>query len=339
MTITNHVNIDLAVLSAPPVLHAMQNDRNARRIEFAIYENSVPWNVADGTKVVIRYRKADGTGGNYDTMPDGSVAYMIQDNRVTIRPAPQVFTASGPVMLAVALELNGAQILTFPIRLQIHGDPGEGVISEDYDNEQEHASRYVDLDLTAYNVDYFAESQSLDVTEAVSAELIQELANGEVGLPVRLTFTSGVRTTVKMVLADRYLTEGGYYRYFGTSGNLTYPSYATLFLKPGYDETAGTWSLTLSCYANQLKAFVKTVNGVGPDEDGNVEVETVEEQFVKLDLSGYYDGVIGRIYADGGTSNLDVTFDDQGRPIKFSNGAEEFEVVWPIEETTEEVTS
>lgn len=76
------------------------------------------------------------------------------------------------------------------------------------------------------------------------------------------------------------------------------------------------------------------------DEKGNVVAReapeggngAASEQFLTLDLSGYYDGIIKRIYADGGESNLDVTFDANGNPIKFSNGTEEFEVVWPAED-------
>lgn len=138
-------------------------------------------------------------------------------------------------------------------------------------------NKYFDLNLTAYNVDYGAESQMLDVTEAVPAEIIEALANGTVAQIVRLTFSSGA-TTVNMVLPDRYKTAEGYYRYFGTSGNLSQTSYTTLFLQPSYDETAGAWKLYLQCYANQLKAYVKTVNGVEPDVNGNVEIE---EPYVK----------------------------------------------------------
>lgn len=78
---------------------------------------------------------------------------------------------------------------------------------------------------------------------------------------------------------------------------------------------------------------------LGTDEKGNVVAREAPgggngaavEQFLTLDLSGYYDGIIKRIYADGGESNLDVTFDANGNPIKFSNGVEEFTVVWPAE--------
>lgn len=148
------------------------------------------------------------------------------------------------------------------------------VLNDNFDtiDEELYSGSYCDLDLTAYSVDYAAESQSLDVTDAVSAEVIEALANGAEPRPVRVIFTSG-SVTVSMVLPDRYLVEDGYYRYFGTSGNLSQVSYSTLFLKPWYDETAAAWKLTLMCYANQLKNYIKTVNGVAPDDDGNVEVE------------------------------------------------------------------
>jgi len=81
---------------------------------------------------------------------------------------------------------------------------------------------------------------------------------------------------------------------------------------------------------------VKSVNGIPPDEDGNVEIKTASEQPVHMDISGFYDGLIVLDYEDGGKMNIDVTFDANGNPVKFSNGTEDFTITWPAEEAASE---
>ena len=52
----------------------VQDDKYSRDIEFTLTENGIAWQIPDGATAVVRYKKPDGTGGNYDTLPDGSTA-------------------------------------------------------------------------------------------------------------------------------------------------------------------------------------------------------------------------------------------------------------------------
>ena len=61
---------------------------------------------------------------------------------------------------------------------------------------------------------------------------------------------------------------------------------------------------------------------------------TPTEQPVHMDMSGYENGVIVLKYADDSIMNVYVTFDENGNPIKFSNGVDEFTITWPAEEAT-----
>lgn len=189
----------------------------------------------------------------------------------------------------------------------------------------------LEIDLTAYKLDYSKESEYIDVTSAVPVGVIQDLAQGNKYKSVRLILSASSTATVEILLDGIYRATDRACFYIGTTGNLNKSSWSTLFLVPDQNED-GSLTLTLRSYLNQAKSLVKTVNGIGPDENGNVEVKAAEEKPIHTDLSSYNDGLIVLEYADGGRMNVQVTFDENGNPIKFSNGVEEFTVTWPAEE-------
>lgn len=110
----------------------VQDDKYSRDIEFTLTENGVAWQIPDGTTAVVRYKKPDGTGGNYDTLPDGSTAYQISGNVLTVALAPQVCTVQGTVQLSVGLIQGSAEINTFTVNIAVQPNPGATYQSEDY---------------------------------------------------------------------------------------------------------------------------------------------------------------------------------------------------------------
>lgn len=110
----------------------VQDDKYSRDIEFTLTENGVAWQIPDGATAVVRYKKPDGTGGNYDTLPDGSTAYQISGNVLTVALAPQVCTVQGTVQLSVGLIQGSAEINTFTVNIVVHPNPGATYQSEDY---------------------------------------------------------------------------------------------------------------------------------------------------------------------------------------------------------------
>ena len=114
-----------------PCIDVVQDDRYSRNIEITVLSNGSPLSL-DGTRALIRYVKADGTGGNYDTLPDGSSAFTISGNVLTVALAPQVCTAVGIVKMVVAIISEEAYLHTFPLKIQVHRNPGLEVVSEDY---------------------------------------------------------------------------------------------------------------------------------------------------------------------------------------------------------------
>ena len=118
MTITHKISIDLARHSVPAQIDAVQGD-SGRIIALKLHTNGIPWHIPAGIGILIRYRKPDGIGGTYDTLPDGSCAFEIRDNVLAIALAPQVLTVPGKTQLRVLLTNGNHCISTFDIAVNV----------------------------------------------------------------------------------------------------------------------------------------------------------------------------------------------------------------------------
>lgn len=134
MNITHNVHIDLAFapsgISLP--IKVMQGDGYSRSIAFHLTSNGAPWTAPQDVGICVGYYKPDGTGGLYNTLPNGTLAWSIQDNVVSVAIAPQVMTVPGEVELAVSLLSGEAVISTFPVTLYVTPLPGYNGTSENY---------------------------------------------------------------------------------------------------------------------------------------------------------------------------------------------------------------
>lgn len=111
--------MDLTKDTSPAAIQVMQDDRYSRNVELSLFSGGDSWIIPDGVSVLIRYSKADGTGGAYDTMPDGSTAWSAAENILTAALAPQVLTVPGPVTLTISLLQDHIQISLFSIFLNV----------------------------------------------------------------------------------------------------------------------------------------------------------------------------------------------------------------------------
>lgn len=119
MIITNNLNMDLQQPGFAPVIYAVQNDRYCRNLALAMYSGGEIWTIPETASAMVRYRKADGLGGEYDTLPDGSAAWSVSENVLTVALAPQVTTAAGPVQITVVLLDGQRQVSTFSVLLHV----------------------------------------------------------------------------------------------------------------------------------------------------------------------------------------------------------------------------
>lgn len=133
MIITHKLKpMDLAQKQSTGRVDVVQGDKYSRNIEFTFMYNGVAWQIPDGTTAIVRYKKPDAIGGNYDTLPDGSTAYQINGNVLTVCLAPQVCTVPGVAQLSVGLIQGSAEINTFSINIVVQPNPGAIYQSEDY---------------------------------------------------------------------------------------------------------------------------------------------------------------------------------------------------------------
>ena len=134
--ITKHkINMDLTRRTAPARLCMVQGDAGSRAVEFTITENGMPWADASVEAVFLRYRRSNLYGGSYDTLPDGTKAWHMEGNVLTVIIAPQLLASPGLVEAQVGL-LKGEKILTtYGFQILVEEDmSAEKVEPEDYIN-------------------------------------------------------------------------------------------------------------------------------------------------------------------------------------------------------------
>lgn len=133
MIVTHKITVDLTRGGEMPRVDVVQGDVNTRAVELTLLEGGMAFAVPSGTAAAVRFRKADGTGGVYNTMPDGSLAYSVKGNVVTVFLVPQLMTCPGGVTAEVALSNNGEVLGVFPMRIWVEHDPSVGTVeSENY---------------------------------------------------------------------------------------------------------------------------------------------------------------------------------------------------------------
>lgn len=132
MLITSKLEIDLRQPGFKQIAYAVQGDSNTRALEISLFSGGLAWEIPPETTMVVFFNKGDGTGGSYDTLPDGTAAGSISGNVVTVTLAPQVLTAPGPVELVVGFISGDTKLHTFLVYLDVQPNPGLQVTSENY---------------------------------------------------------------------------------------------------------------------------------------------------------------------------------------------------------------
>lgn len=127
MLITQTIERDFALPSPAPCIHAVQGDENTRAIQMKLYDNHAAWAIPEDAAILIRYRKPDGTGGIYDTLSDGTAAWIKEDNTVTLLLAPELLSAAGIVDASVAITAENQVLGTFLFRILVAEDPSADV--------------------------------------------------------------------------------------------------------------------------------------------------------------------------------------------------------------------
>lgn len=123
MTTTQKIKLDFARHGITPRVYAVQGDSYTREVEISLYENDATWEVPDGASVMVRYRKPNGTGNVYDTLPDGTPACSVNGNVLTIMLAPEVLTYPGVALVQPQITSGDAVIATIAFEVSVASDP------------------------------------------------------------------------------------------------------------------------------------------------------------------------------------------------------------------------
>jgi lysophospholipase L1-like esterase len=137
MKVTHKVKVDMERREYPVHIDVVQMDANSRVLEISLFSGGVPWNVPTDASVSLAFKKADGHGGWYDTLPNGENAIAVDGNVVNVTLAPEVTTFAGRVDLSLVMQNPETldQIASFPMVLMVAGNPANGQqLSNDYFN-------------------------------------------------------------------------------------------------------------------------------------------------------------------------------------------------------------
>ena len=132
MIITHKITMDLVKSGAMPRVEAVQNDRYSRNLAISLLADGKTWQIPTAAKATVSYRKSDGTGGCYDALEDGTKAWSISGNVLTVALASQVCTVPGCVELMVSLQKGENVLSTFTVCIVVQRNPGLQPISGDY---------------------------------------------------------------------------------------------------------------------------------------------------------------------------------------------------------------
>lgn len=134
MEVTKSVDIRLDDRRVIPPIYAVQGE-TGRQVKISLLTAEGQWVIPANASALVRFRKPDGTCGVYNALPDGSKAYSITGNTLTIQLAPQMLTVAGTTMVQVSIVSDGTSVSTFAMSLCVQADvSAEVVLSEDYVN-------------------------------------------------------------------------------------------------------------------------------------------------------------------------------------------------------------
>ena len=118
MKITQRIRIDLARRTAPPVVEAVQGD-SARWIEMELLADGRAWDIPRDACVMMQYSNIVGEGDTYTTMEDGTCAWSISKNILSVALTEGVCVQSGDTKLQVTIWKGHQKVSTFAVTVRV----------------------------------------------------------------------------------------------------------------------------------------------------------------------------------------------------------------------------
>lgn len=213
MMITTNIDMELTRRKEPAVVFAVQGDTNTRAIVFSLLSGGSAMRLASDTTARVRYRCGDGSGGVYDTLPDGSPACTVSGSTVSVILAPQLLAVAGTTELQISLTGSEEVFSTFSVYVVVHPDPSaEAVERGDYSDLTQWLKNAIAAIVESGVIDGVEISEIPSYIQT-AADAVAEKIIAATGEAVTV-----VGTTAVNVLSSAIDTDGSVY---GTGGYLT----------------------------------------------------------------------------------------------------------------------
>lgn len=325
MEILKTLSIDLSGKQNVPVVYAVQGEKNSRKIRFDLFNGGVQWEIDRNASILISYKKPDGHGGMYDVLDSGESAFEFVENStnsVIITLAKQVLTTVGNVPLIVSFMVGDKILSTFSITLDVSENPGIDVAeSEDYFSLSAaiDAAKKVVGEMLDPNA--FASKEYVDGVIGDLREDLDEIADDARVFYVTISKSddgSFVADKSVAVISSAYDNGRTVKAVVDDDGEqVTIPLIGIIegdtVMYVGYGANSNRIIISqtdvLVSIHNDALPNVKTVNGIAPDENGNVTVS-----------SGGADGITPHIGENG---NWFIGETDTGMPSRGEDAPQE----------------
>lgn len=133
MIITTQLQMDFSK-NIPGHICAKQGDANSRRVTLRLYDKGIPWTIPENAAALIRYQcLPGGSGGVYDTLEDGSSAWTISGNELSVILIPRMLAEAGTAMMDIMLLEGDRALATYNIHIHVEASPLEGAATQQTD--------------------------------------------------------------------------------------------------------------------------------------------------------------------------------------------------------------
>ena len=131
---TQIITVDLSGGAQVNTVRAVQEDTGSRKVAVKILNNGAPAALT-GLTGVVRYKRSDGTGGAYDTLPDGSTpAVSISGNVATAWIVPQALSTKTKMQIGLISGQDEIHTFSFDILAEPNAWPGVPATPRTYGN-------------------------------------------------------------------------------------------------------------------------------------------------------------------------------------------------------------
>ena len=139
---TKEISTNLSYPTIPIALTVLQGD-SCRALAVRFFTGEDPWEIPENCDVFMQYICADGSGGIFDTLPDGTPAAQVEGNKITLRIPQEMCAVPGKTMAQVTIFSQGEQISVFPVEIRVLPQVGMKAGNGGYTNLQKWLLSYV----------------------------------------------------------------------------------------------------------------------------------------------------------------------------------------------------